>query len=105
MAAPQRLEIQVVEDEAQVGLAGTVVGQGDRVVVGRQFFEDGSDELVQVVDLLELAPRVLVDLAFAREDVQRLEQFDGLAGLEAQLLRSEERRVGKECRSRWSPYH
>src|SRR2546430_2395866 len=25
-------------------------------------------------------------------------------GLE-HLLRSEERRVGKECRSRWSPYH
>ena len=24
---------------------------------------------------------------------------------EAALLRSEERRVGKECRSRWSPYH
>src|SRR5258708_34382259 len=23
----------------------------------------------------------------------------------AQSLRSEERRVGKECRSRWSPYH
>ena len=24
---------------------------------------------------------------------------------EAVQLRSEERRVGKECRSRWSPYH
>ena len=24
---------------------------------------------------------------------------------EAFVLRSEERRVGKECRSRWSPYH
>ena len=24
---------------------------------------------------------------------------------DAGLLRSEERRVGKECRSRWSPYH
>ena len=23
----------------------------------------------------------------------------------AEQLRSEERRVGKECRSRWSPYH
>ena len=23
----------------------------------------------------------------------------------SQLTRSEERRVGKECRSRWSPYH
>ena len=27
------------------------------------------------------------------------------ATLAAQQLRSEERRVGKECRSRWSPYH
>ena len=24
---------------------------------------------------------------------------------DAKLQRSEERRVGKECRSRWSPYH
>ena len=23
----------------------------------------------------------------------------------AEKIRSEERRVGKECRSRWSPYH
>ena len=27
------------------------------------------------------------------------------AGLEIVPIRSEERRVGKECRSRWSPYH
>ena len=26
-------------------------------------------------------------------------------GCNTQFLRSEERRVGKECRSRWSPYH
>ena len=25
--------------------------------------------------------------------------------VEAEVCRSEERRVGKECRSRWSPYH
>ena len=25
--------------------------------------------------------------------------------VEGQKMRSEERRVGKECRSRWSPYH
>ena len=32
--------------------------------------------------------------------------LEGLAlGAVSQLLRSEERRVGKECRSRWSPYH
>ena len=28
-----------------------------------------------------------------------------LTGAKADLTRSEERRVGKECRSRWSPYH
>ncbi len=34
------------------------------------------------------------------------DQSTGLTGKEvAELRRSEERRVGKECRSRWSPYH
>ena len=28
-----------------------------------------------------------------------------LAHAEITAIRSEERRVGKECRSRWSPYH
>ena len=34
------------------------------------------------------------------EERLRGEKWDVLA-----CLRSEERRVGKECRSRWSPYH
>src|SRR2546430_15498184 len=29
----------------------------------------------------------------------------GALGLKRVAARSEERRVGKECRSRWSPYH
>jgi hypothetical protein len=37
------------------------------------------DELHQVVDLLELAAAVLVQLAVAGEDVQFLEQLDRLA--------------------------
>jgi hypothetical protein len=82
------LEIQVVQDEAQVGLARAVVGQRHGVAVGPQLLEDGLDELVQVVDLLELAARILVELAVAREDVQRLEQLDALAGLELQLGRN-----------------
>src|SRR5256885_17053223 len=31
--------------------------------------------------------------------------FGALFAPAGRLLRSEERRVGKECRSRWSPYH
>ena len=31
--------------------------------------------------------------------------FEGIEGVGKSTQRSEERRVGKECRSRWSPYH
>src|SRR5256885_13905050 len=51
-------------------------------------------------------------LSFNTERIQGVEQVDTKfsAGLFDQLhssvkIRSEERRVGKECRSRWSPYH
>ena len=36
---------------------------------------------------------------------QGLEALGALKQLVHKLARSEERRVGKECRSRWSPYH
>ena len=44
-------------------------------------------------------------LAVVRDDevCRRLMTTPGVGPLVA--LRSEERRVGKECRSRWSPYH
>src|SRR5256885_14706950 len=48
----------------------------------------------------------------AREVVRYLGLGAGFRGADqvaphqiGQVLRSEERRVGKECRSRWSPYH
>ena len=55
-------------------------------------------------------------LVTARDATQRLEselrlvrlaaaERSHVRSLEAVIRRSEERRVGKECRSRWSPYH
>ena len=35
----------------------------------------------------------------------RMDENEILNDLEYLQQRSEERRVGKECRSRWSPYH
>ena len=35
----------------------------------------------------------------------QLGQFYSFEGGSCECGRSEERRVGKECRSRWSPYH
>ena len=46
-----------------------------------------------------------------REKIRELLQManigsmDDIQNLFKETIRSEERRVGKECRSRWSPYH
>ena len=37
--------------------------------------------------------------------VVQTQSFLDKYGMDATGARSEERRVGKECRSRWSPYH
>ena len=47
---------------------------------------DSLDKLTESVHILAVETKAM------REDV-------------SDITRSEERRVGKECRSRWSPYH
>src|SRR5258707_598717 len=59
----------------------------------------------------DLAPTVVTGLEQGDEMIQReifgpvvtVQRFDD--DEQALAWRSEERRVGKECRSRWSPYH
>ena len=47
-----------------------------------------------------------IDLKTAKAKVREiLERYSFQLDLDAKVYRSEERRVGKECRSRWSPYH
>ena len=42
---------------------------------------------------------------FKNSNVWKVIEAVAVMSLYVFLLRSEERRVGKECRSRWSPYH
>src|SRR3712207_7367229 len=49
--------------------------------------------------------RLPVLLAVAAVGVDWAGGEDAAVGTVRPTLRSEERRVGKECRSRWSPYH
>ena len=56
--------------------------------------------------LLEKAKIAVVPgLCFGAEGYMRLSYATSVEMIEEGVLRSEERRVGKECRSRWSPYH
>src|SRR2546426_1102301 len=43
--------------------------------------------------------------AFQRSELGGVFSFPEGGGTAFEGVRSEERRVGKECRSRWSPYH
>ncbi len=61
-------------------------------------WEENPQTLNSIGRHLDLSSNTLTPL------LKRLEQ-SGWVKRERQQSRSEERRVGKECRSRWSPYH
>src|SRR2546430_2940382 len=56
----------------------------------------GAENVKKLAEACSAKPGDLVVAVSAKEQIK---------GTEAAALRSEERRVGKECRSRWSPYH
>ena len=56
----------------------------------------------KVIDRIKISSGGLVSTAV---DVRCVLREALLKRAVAMALRSEERRVGKECRSRWSPYH
>ena len=69
----------------------------------RHMVDDGlidSLELMKIIVALEEAYDVRIDAGEVEP-----ENFNSAEAILALVNRSEERRVGKECRSRWSPYH
>src|SRR5256886_15024282 len=51
------------------------------------------------IDILRIDPRL------ESQQAERVREVRGKRDQAKYTNRSEERRVGKECRSRWSPYH
>ena len=64
----------------------------------KQFIDTGSLELPDSI-MFEPTQRCNLRCKMCYQDRSIL------AGQKEMSYRSEERRVGKECRSRWSPYH
>ena len=115
----KKRQIQTVKD------VSIHINQGDIYgIVG--YSGAGKSTLVRVINLLQVPSggTITVDedvifkdkkvqlsaaqLRQKRQDIGMIFQhFNLMSQLTAEenVLRSEERRVGKECRSRWSPYH
>ena len=85
----------------------TITGRGT-VVTGR--VERGIIKAGEEVAIIGMKTDIKKTVATSLEMFRKILD-DAVAGdnvgilLRGVLLRSEERRVGKECRSRWSPYH
>ena len=64
--------------------------------MGRQYLTIGVNGLVEAAEFMGLR---------ITDNPDYLHFIQSILGLIEKTTRSEERRVGKECRSRWSPYH
>src|SRR2546422_10369969 len=92
----------------QIGaLADQFLGRDRTLGASRLLFEIGRDG----IEVRQLRARLSLDSGYTSRLLRTLEA-EGLIRTVASspdarvhLVRSEERRVGKECRSRWSPYH
>ena len=95
---------------AGAGLFGIVINIGWHILALLRM-PDGAAAQAYIVAVLTvgfLAVAIVLATSILTRQRRRIEQAD--ATVEAvehdrDTIRSEERRVGKECRSRWSPYH
>ena len=99
--------VSIIPEEAQklsvpefnrMALEGRIAGGNEGLILA----EDGNQNVLVGQIVTRIWPAATGD---ASVDKQRFERVEVPFTLEFQGERSEERRVGKECRSRWSPYH
>ena len=58
-------------------------------------------EIVSIGDEILIGQIINTNAVFIAKELNKV----GIEVVQITSIRSEERRVGKECRSRWSPYH
>ena len=87
------MPLQSVESQNPRALASPATDASDRELlerIARQRDQAAFRSLYG--NYYQRLSRLLGRMSVRREDIE-------------EVIRSEERRVGKECRSRWSPYH
>ena len=80
-------------------MESAIVGSTGEVIAER-----GNEGLAARIEHGDLAEAGNIRMAESRAAIPS-GSADAIVLIREYHLRSEERRVGKECRSRWSPYH
>src|SRR3989449_11247852 len=99
-----------IRDVAVTGVQTCALPIFSTRVIGAIIMVHGDDQGLVLPP--KLAPYQTVIVPIFKTDEEKTIVFETARKLKADLVkanirvtRSEERRVGKECRSRWSPYH
>ena len=90
-ASAPRTILVVDDDRSVLNVLGEVLGRHGYEVLAAKTPEEAIRTVQEHRSTIDL---LLVDAVMPK-----------ISGPELADIRSEERRVGKECRSRWSPYH
>src|ERR1041385_8939475 len=95
-----------LEDDAANTLIKWGIGQIDHLIKGVNDEEVAGDKVNDLMALMRGINSTAGNPSAASQEKlhELLERYAQTFG-KAHQIRSEERRVGKECRSRWSPYH
>ena len=99
-----KIRVGKLEKEQIVLKDGNNLSVSSKNIIGNQ---DSISIDNNVIGDIKIGEKILIDdgkieLKVVSKEDKQLEATVVRGGI---LLRSEERRVGKECRSRWSPYH
>src|SRR3712207_1618747 len=97
------LVVDGVDGVAPIGQSAVVVAPSGREDIGETHLEIVENVVVHAKVVAALGI-VVLDIHAPVAEVVGAEIEHGTV-VAARYGRSEERRVGKECRSRWSPYH
>src|SRR3712207_9398426 len=80
-------------------LVSRILGMGDVVSLVEK-----AQSAIEEEEAKSLEEKIRTQKFDLNDFLKQLQNIKKLGSL-GSILRSEERRVGKECRSRWSPYH
>ena len=88
-------------------LLGTAIGSKTLQQAGQQTFQTNAEAAARNAPLVNSLTQIHDVNSFINYSLGKVGELVPFAATLAVggAVRSEERRVGKECRSRWSPYH
>src|SRR2546425_7703441 len=93
-------------DPVRSGFVASLARPGGSITgLSTQALDAEAKQLELLREALPKLVRVAVLTNATSPDSEQTKRAEGAAQMLRLKLRSEERRVGKECRSRWSPYH